>query len=69
MVTIVVTPPAGATGIDLPVYNTDKSVVHTLANIDTVMTSTVTAAGNGHIYFTVDADVSDDVGTYSLRLY
>ncbi|MHA1397950.1 MAG: hypothetical protein ACTSSF_09620, partial [Candidatus Heimdallarchaeaceae archaeon] len=66
-VTIEFTAPSGATGIDLPVYDTDKSRILIRYNIQT-FSETVTASGNGYIYFTIDADRTTDRGTYSLSV-
>ncbi|MHA1827993.1 MAG: Ig-like domain-containing protein [Candidatus Heimdallarchaeaceae archaeon] len=66
-VTIEFTAPSGATGIDLPVYDTDKSRILIRYNIHT-FSETVTASGNGYIYFTIDADRTTDRGTYSLSV-
>ncbi|UJG44426.1 MAG: caspase family protein [Candidatus Heimdallarchaeum endolithica] len=66
-VTIEFTAPSGATGIDLPVYDTDKSRILIRYNIQT-FSETVTASGNGYIYFTIDADRTADRGTYYLSV-
>jgi hypothetical protein len=66
-VTIVFQEPAGATGIDIPVYDTDKSAFFTRSNIG-YMDETVTASGNGYIYFCIDADRTADRGNYYLSV-
>jgi hypothetical protein len=54
-------------GIDVPIYDTDKSAFMTKSNTNS-FTETVTASGNGYVYLTIDADASDDVGTYTLDI-
>jgi len=66
-VTIDFTAPSGATGIDLPVYDTDKVRILIRYNVQT-FSETVTASGDGYIYFTIDADTTADRGTYSLSV-
>ncbi|MHA1969208.1 MAG: hypothetical protein ACW964_15590, partial [Candidatus Hodarchaeales archaeon] len=68
-ITVVFTPPIGSTGMDLPIYDTDYSGITTISNIVTEHTETVTASGDGYIYFTIDADNSNDVGTYYLSVF
>jgi hypothetical protein len=66
-VTIDFTAPSGSTGLDVPIYDTDKSQILIRYNVGTI-SETVTASGNGYIYFTLDADRSSDTGTYSLAV-
>jgi hypothetical protein len=66
-VTIGFTEPNGATGIDIYIYDTDKSLIVLRSNVNT-LDETVTASGNGYIYFCVDADTTLDRGDYSLSV-
>jgi hypothetical protein len=61
------TAPSGATALDVVIYDTDKSAFFTRSNINSI-SETVTASGNGYIYFTVDTDATADSGTYSLSI-
>jgi hypothetical protein len=66
-VTISFTAPSGATGLDVPVYDTTKTAFWTKSNVGS-FTDTVTASGNGYVYITIDADASSDTGTYSMSV-
>ncbi|MFX0091503.1 MAG: Ig-like domain-containing protein [Candidatus Hodarchaeota archaeon] len=66
-VTIEFTEPAGATGIDIYCYDTDKSRIFLKYNQEH-MIETVTASGNGYIYFAIDADRTADRGYYDLSV-
>jgi hypothetical protein len=66
-VTISFTAPSGATGIDVPVYDTTGSAFETISNT-AGFTKTYTASGSGTIQFCIDADNSVDVGEYSLSV-
>jgi hypothetical protein len=66
-VTVDFTAPSGSTGLDVPIYDTDKSQILIRYNVGTI-SETVTASGNGYIYITLDADRSSDTGTYSLAV-
>jgi hypothetical protein len=66
-VTVDFTAPSGATGLDVVIYDTDKSAFFTRSNVGTI-SETVTAGGNGYVYITLDTDATADSGTYSLSV-
>jgi hypothetical protein len=56
-------------GLDVPVYNTNKAAFFTRSNIGYGgFDETVTASGNGYIYFTLDGDNTNDRGNYNLAV-
>jgi hypothetical protein len=66
-VNIEFTEPVGATAIDIYCYDTDKSRIFLKSDVG-YMYETVTASGNGYIYFAIDADRTADRGYYSLSV-
>jgi hypothetical protein len=66
-VTIDFTAPRSPTYIDIYVYNPSRTRIDYQSNVYHLV-KTYVANGDGYIYFAIDADSSQDTGTYSLSV-